>query len=257
MSVSALSRRKNSLKILLMTFCIAIQVRQGILALADTEIVKGEERVTRSKLSLVPVGNHSWWIMTSGLRSIRDKAITYLQQELSNEANQDQQLFELANRFGNALRRVRKEDGESLSMSGLAFNSHAILGGQLQGDPHPKLYYIYPEGNWIEATPDTPYFIVGRTHYAKPILDRLLTFETSLRHAASLAFLAFDMTRTSVYDVDFPIDFLLSSAEQRVTRQHRYQRADLEKVSSWWNETLSEALRHFPSECFAELYSVD
>jgi len=239
-----------------MTFCIAIQVRQGLLALADTEIVKGNERVTRSKLSFVPNDIQNWWLMTSGLRSIRDKAVTYLHQELSNEANQDQQLFELANRFGNILRRVRKEDGESLSMSGLAFNMHAILGGQLRGDPQPKLFYVYPEGNWIEASPDSPYFIVGRTHYAKPILDRLLTSETSLRNAASLAFLAFDMTRTSVHDVDFPIDFLVNDVDRRQTMQHRYLRSDLEHVSSWWNETLCQALEKFPSENFSELFIV-
>jgi len=237
-----------------MTFCIAIQVRQGILALADTEIVKGNERVTRSKLTVDPNANQTWWLMTSGLRSIRDKAVTYLHQDLSNETNQDKQLFELANRFGNTLRRVRKEDGESLSMGGLAFNTHTILGGQLRGDPQPKLFYIYPEGNWIEASPDSPYFIVGRTHYAKPILDRLLNSDTSLRHAASLAFLAFDMTRTSVHDVDFPIDFLVNAADRRETTQHRYFRSDLEKVSSWWNDTLCQALNHFPSESFDELF---
>jgi len=238
-----------------MTFCIAIQVRQGFLALADTEIVKREERVTRSKLSFVPNDNQTWWLMTSGVVSIRDEVVRYPYQDLSNKANRDQKLFELANRFRNSLRRVRKEnDGESLSMSGLAFKMHAILNGQLLGDPQPKLFYVYPEGNWIEAGPDSLYFIAGGTQYAKPILDRLLTSRTSLRYAASLASLSFDMTRTSVHNVDFPIDFLVRDKDGRETRQHRYLRLDLEKVFSWWNDTLCQELDHFPSENFAELF---
>jgi len=239
-----------------MTFCIAIKVNEGLLALADTEIVKGDERVTRSKLSTVNDDHQSWWLMTSGLRSIRDKAVTYLEQDLIHCVNPDQQLFELANRFGHALRRVRSEDGESLARSGLAFNLHAILGGQLPGDPEPKLFYLYPEGNWIETSVDSPYFIVGRTYYAKPILDRLLTFETPLKYAASLAFLAFDMTRTSVHDVDFPIDFLVAESGRGSMRQHRYARCDLENISSWWNDTLCKALENFPSNSFDELFLV-
>jgi len=94
-----------------MTFCIATQVRQGFLALTDTEIVNREERVTRPKLSFIPNDYQTWWLINSGLSAIRHKAPRYLHQDLSNEANQDQQLFELANRFGNSVRRVRKEDG--------------------------------------------------------------------------------------------------------------------------------------------------
>ena len=104
--------------------------------------------------------------------------------------------------------------------------------GRFRGDPQPKLFAVYPKGNWIEADPDSPYFIVGRTHYAKPILDRLLTSRTSFRHAASLAFSAFEMTQSSVHDADFPIDFLAIDVERRETSQHRYLRSDLEKVSS-------------------------
>ena len=131
-----------------MTFCTGILVRDGLLALADTKIVKGEEHLTRGKLSSSVTDGGQWWLMTSGLRSVRDKAVTYLERELA-EGGSPTHLYEMANRFGGQLRRVREEDGPSLSASGFAFNLHAILGGQMSGDPRPRMYYIYPEGNWI------------------------------------------------------------------------------------------------------------
>jgi len=237
-----------------MTFCIGIKVRQGLLALADTKIVKGEEHLTRGKISSAIVEGNQWWLMTSGLRSVRDKAVTYLDQELADREQPLEHLFELANHFGTQLRRVREEDGPSLAASNLAFNLHAIIGGQLAKDPHPKMYYIYPEGNWIESTDDSPYFIVGRTHYAKPILDRLLTAETPLQQTVALAFLAFDATTTSVTDVGYPIDVIVAEAHSRITNQQRFEAVDLEPVARWWHQTLAAALNDFPLKQFDSLF---
>jgi len=237
-----------------MTFCIGIKVRQGLLALADTKIVKGEEHLTRGKISSAIVEGNQWWLMTSGLRSVRDKAVTYLDQELADREQPLEHLFELANHFGTQLRRVREEDGPSLAASNLAFNLHAIIGGQLAKDPHPKMYFIYPEGNWIESTDDSPYFIVGRTHYAKPILDRLLTAETPLQQTVALAFLAFDATTTSVTDVGYPIDVIVAEAHSRITNQQRFEAEDLEPVARWWHQTLAAALNDFPFKQFDSLF---
>jgi len=237
-----------------MTFCIGIKVRQGLLALADTKIVKGEEHLTRGKISSAIVEGNQWWLMTSGLRSVRDKAVTYLDQELADRELPLEHLFELANHFGTQLRRVRGEDGPSLAASNLAFNLHAIIGGQLAKDPHPKMYYIYPEGNWIESTDDSPYFIVGRTHYAKPILDRLLTVETPLQQTIALAFLAFDATTTSVTDVGYPIDVIVAEAHSRITNQQRFEAVDLEPIARWWHQTLAAALNDFPFKQFDSLF---
>jgi putative proteasome-type protease len=237
-----------------MTFCIGIKVSQGLIALADTKIVKGEEHLTRAKIASARIDGNQWWLMTSGLRSVRDKVVTYLEQELAKPEMPVEHLFELANQFGDQLRRVRLEDGPSLALSNLAFNLHGILGGQLAGDPQPKMYYIYPEGNWIESTDDSPYFVIGRTHYAKPILDRLLTGETPLPQATALAFLAFDATATSVTDVGYPLDVLVCDARSRSTHQHRYEAVDLDAVSKWWHQTLANAINEFPLEYFGPLF---
>jgi len=237
-----------------MTFCIGIKIREGLLALADTKIVKGEEHLTRGKISSALIHGNQWWVMTSGLRSVRDKVVTYLDLELAERGSSLEYLFELANLFGMQLRRVRVEDGAALAASNLTFNLHAIIGGQLPKDPYPKMYYIYPEGNWIESTDDSPYFIVGRTHYAKPILDRLLTAETPLRQALALAFLAFDATTASVTDVGYPIDIIVAEAHGQMPNQHRFEAADLEPVAQWWHQTLASALNDFPFKQFDSLF---
>jgi putative proteasome-type protease len=95
---------------------------------------------------------------------------------------------------------------------------------------------------------------VGHTYYAKPILDRLLTATTSLQDAATLAFLGFDLTRTSVHDVDFPIDMLILDSQRHTTIQHRYTRSDLDAVSMQWNAKLREALNEIQPNPFKELF---
>ena len=105
-----------------MTFCIGVKVKEGLVALADTRIVKGDEHVTKSKMSFSTNGANQWWLMTSGLRSIRDKAVVYFEQETSQKTSTHSSLFELANCFGQQLRRVRLEDGAALASSNFSFN---------------------------------------------------------------------------------------------------------------------------------------
>lgn len=231
-----------------MTFCIGIKVREGIIALADTRIVRGSEQSNKQKLAEFQHDGQSLFTMTSGLRSVRDKTITYLDETLRNEAQTVDRLYQLVNRFGEQLRRVKAEDGEALQSTNHRFNSHAIIGGRLAADVGPQLFYVYPEGNWIEASVDTPYFVIGRTSYGKPILDRLLNYETPLRSAVSLAFLAFDGTRASVTDVDYPIDVAVLSNNAAYPTFRRYEEADLAATTSWWSNTLAEALSRMPMD---------
>ncbi|KLU05799.1 hypothetical protein RISK_002431 [Rhodopirellula islandica] len=231
-----------------MTFCIGIKVREGIVALADTRIVRGSEQSNKQKLAEFQHNGQSLFTMTSGLRSVRDKAITYLDESLRNDSADVQRLYQLVNRFGEQLRRVKAEDGAALQSTNHKFNSHAIIGGRLTGDFSPQLFYVYPEGNWIEAAEDAPYFVIGRTYYGKPILDRLLTYETSLRSAVGLALLAFDATRTSVTDVDYPLDIAVLPNQSTVPTFSRYSESDLATTTAWWSSTLSDALAQLPMQ---------
>ncbi len=247
-----------------MTFCIGIKVRDGVVALADTRIVRGSEQANKQKLAEFQHNGQSLFTMTSGLRSVRDKTIIYLEESLRNESLQNEsqggsqgvdRLYKLVNRFGEQLRRVKAEDGDALQSTNHKFNSHAIIGGRLAADIGPQLFYVYPEGNWIEAAEDAPYFVIGRTYYGKPILDRLLTFETPLRFAIGLALLAFDATRTSVTDVDYPIDVAVLSSQSNFPTFRRYTEADLATATSWWSRTLYNALNEMPMDWANDLTS--
>ena len=147
--------------------------------------------------------------------------------------------------FGDELKAVRAEDGPSLEESGLRFNLHAIIGGQLAGDEEPALFMVYPEGNWVMATEDSPSFLIGRGAYGKPILDRLLLPDTPLHQAVGLAYLAFDATRASVVDVDFPMDVVV--LRDRVLRTHRFIADDLADAAHSWRIQLRVALAELPT----------
>lgn len=228
-----------------MTFCVGIQVRDGVVALADTQIVRGSEQVMKQKLTAVIHADDSLFAMTSGLRSVRDKTLIYLDEKLRSSQPYDR-LYKVVNLFGETLRQVRIEDGPSLAADGLDFNTHAIIGGCLAGDASPQLFYVYPQGNWIEAAADSPYFLIGRTPYGKPILDRLLRYDSSLESAVSLALLAFDATRMSVTDVDCPVDIAVIPEHTRRATILRFTQSDIHEATQWWSHTLATALPTMP-----------
>lgn len=238
----------HSVRLIAMTFCLGIKVDQGLVALADTQIVKGSERLSKGKFTLLEHGDQRLFIMTSGLRSVRDKTVIYLEEKLREEAADFERLYQVAQAFGEQLRRVKQEDGAALAQGGLSFNLYAIIGGQLDRDPSPALFLIYPEGNWIEASSDSSYFIIGRTLYGKPILDRLLGFQTPLPQALALAYLAFDATRTSVVDVAFPIDVIVFDQATRLLYQERFDAPALANATEWWQQCLRTALGKFPMD---------
>lgn len=236
-----------------MTFCVGIKVRAGVVGLADTRITRGAEQTNKQKLAELLHADRSLFTMTSGLRSVRDKSMIYLDETLRRSDQQFERLYELVNLFGDQLRRVKAEDGPSLAASNHTFNLHAIIGGTLPSDPEPQLFYVYPEGNWVEAAVDSPYFIIGRTYYGRPILDRLLSFESTLQQAISLALLAFDSTRESVNDVDYPIDMTVMPSDGSMPVFRRFQESDLATARIWWDDTLRTSLDQMPMQWASDL----
>ena len=231
-----------------MTFCCALKCRDGIVALADTQIVRGSEQVNKSKLAILHDRGESFFIMTSGLRSVRDKLMIYAEEAIAGSDVGCERLYQAANLFGAQMQRIREEDGSSLKAANLPFNAHAIIGGWLAGDSEPSLFYLYPEGNWIEVDVDSPWFMIGRSSYGKPILDRQMRVDVSLERATALALLAFDATQTSVTDVDYPIDMLTLASADRETRQARFSRETLAPATDDWHTRLAEALDALPMD---------
>ena len=236
-----------------MTFCVGIKVNDGIVMLADTRIVRGSEQSYKQKLFKFEHADKTLFTMTSGLRSVRDKTLLYIEETLREAPVTFDHFYQFANLFGEQLRRVKSEDGPSLAASNYSFNLNAIIGGQLSADAEPKLFYVYPEGNWVESSPDTPYFMVGRTYYAKPILDLLLRSDTSLQSAAALALLAFDATRASVTDVGYPVDVTILPHGALTPSIQRYSEADVKNITDEWHASLDHALRKLPTTLTADL----
>ncbi|GIX47503.1 MAG: hypothetical protein KatS3mg131_1714 [Candidatus Tectimicrobiota bacterium] len=230
-----------------MTFCLGMKVREGLVAIADTRVTSGAERITARKVSVHQHGRHSMFLMTSGLRSVRDKAVTYFEEVIEASGETFDKLYKAVNAFAAQVRRVAAEDKKALQESGLPFTLYSLVGGQLENDREHKLYLLYPEGNWVEITEGTPYHIIGESGYGKPLLDRALDYEASLADALKIGYLAFDATRTSATDVDFPLDVVIYRKGTYVMVEHRYERQDLIAVSNWWQERLRQAVAELPS----------
>ena len=231
-----------------MTYCLGIKLKSGLVAIADTRITSGTEATTAKKISIHNDEGHSLFLMTSGLRSVRDKAVTYFEEVLETPGQNYNKLYKAVNAFGEQLRRVAEEDKASLEKAGLYFNLFTIVGGQLKDDDEHKLYLLYPEGNWVEIGESTPFVIIGNSGYGKPILNRTLTYETSMSIALKTGFLSFDSTRVSANDVDFPIDVVLYKRNSFNMIEHRFEKEDLARVSEYWAQELQVALQNIPEE---------
>lgn len=185
--------------------------------------------------------------MTSGLRSVRDKAITYFDEWMADREEHYDRLFKVVNVFAEQIRRVAAEDKQPLEESGLNFNIHALVGGRMKADQEHKLYLIYPQGNWVEVGKGTPYYIIGASGYGKPVLDRTLKYGDPMAHAMKVGYLAFDSTRISAADVDFPVDVVVYSRDQCRIIEHRFEKEDVMELSHWWQERLRTSLTELPA----------
>lgn len=219
-----------------------------MVAIADTRLTSGTEVTTNKKISIHEVEHHSLFIMTSGLRSVRDKALTYFREVISEKDHNFDKLYKAVNAFGEQVRQVAREDKQALEASGLGFNLYAIVGGQLQNDDEHKLFLLYPEGNWVEVGQSSPFFIIGNSGYGKPLLYRNLRYETSLHDALKAGFLSFDATKVSANDVDYPLDVAIYERDSYHIVEHRFEKEDVELISHQWTALLNAAVQRLPND---------
>jgi len=230
-----------------MTYCLGIKVKEGLVAIADTRITAGTNTTVKKKMYITQKDNYSLFIMTSGLRSVRDKAVHYFE-ELLNDGVVYNKLYKAVNAFGEQIKKVAEEDRASLERAGLKFNLNTIVGGQLKDDKDHKLFLLYSEGNWVELDEGSPYVIIGNSGQGKAILNRVLNEESTMKQALKAGFLSFDSTRVSNNDVEFPIDVVLYKKDSFQIIEHRYEKKDLEQVSELWAQKLKDALDDIPEE---------
>lgn len=228
-----------------MTFCLGMKVKEGLIGIADTRLTSGTERLTAKKVTVHQHGKHSFFVMTSGLRAARDKALTYFE-EVVQESEGYSHLYKAVNAFASQIRRVAVEDREALESAGLTFNLHALVGGQLESDGEHRLYMIYPAGNWVEVGESTPFCIIGESGYGKPILERTIQYTSDMAFALKAGFLAFNATITCAVDVDYPIDVVAYRNNTYRIIEERYEKQELSDLSIEWQKLIREAMPRLP-----------
>jgi putative proteasome-type protease len=238
-----------------MTFCLGIAVEDGLVGIADTRVLSGNECLVARKTASYQGPGFAFFVMTSGLRSLRDKILLCFEEAFARDGQTRDRLYKVVNLYAQQVRRVAQEDRAALEVAELKFNSYALVGGQMSGDSAHRLYLAYPEGNWVEIGPDTPYQIIGASGFGKPILERSLTPRDSMLYAFKVGLLAFDATRLCAADVDFPVDVLLYSKGSFDLVEHRYVLDDVREISNWWQERMRRSVQELPAEWIEAAFS--
>ncbi len=237
-----------------MTYCLGIITDSGLIMAADSRTHSGVDKIsTFQKLFNFSVpGERVITLCNSGSLSLTQGVLTFLRKDIKEQAVTNlyscQSLYQVATYIGNTVRRMHKQDGQWLKQDGVDFSCRFILGGQILGE-EPELFLIYNEGNFIQATQETPYFQIGETKYGKPILDRTIRFDTPLETAAKCALLSINSTMKSNLSVGPPIDLLMYESNHfdikhrlRLNGQDPY----LIEMGIRWQNTLKQAAEQMP-----------
>jgi putative proteasome-type protease len=206
-----------------MTYCVAIKLNAGLVFLSDSRTNAGLDQISTFRKMIVyeKPGERFMVLLSAGNLSISQSVREILQIEKLKDHEGDEgitiwnakSMFDAARVLGSAIRKVHDRDAASLQNAGVDFNVSLIFGGQIQGEAM-RLFQVYSAGNFIEATPETPYFQVGESKYGKPVLDRVITPTTPLDEAAKCALVSMDSTLKSNLSVGLPLDMVVYEANQ-------------------------------------------
>ncbi|NMM76135.1 peptidase [Acidovorax sp. SRB_14] len=206
-----------------MTYCVAIKLNAGLVFLSDSRTNAGLDQISSFRKMMVyeKTGERFMVLLSAGNLSISQSVREILQTTQLTERDEAEpltiwnarSLFDAARVLGAAVRHVHERDGAALKRAGVDFNVSLVLGGQVRGEGM-RLFQVYSAGNFIEATPETPYFQVGESKYGKPVLDRVLTPDTPLDEAAKCALVSMDSTLKSNLSVGLPLDLVLYEADR-------------------------------------------
>ncbi|MGF1464484.1 MAG: peptidase [Maricaulaceae bacterium] len=234
-----------------MTYCVGLKLNEGMVFLADTRTNAGVDNISRVKklFTWVNPGERAIAMMTAGNLGITQAVISELEERLDHPIEGQvnlmnaQSLFDVAKLVGDTMRDVQQRYGPGLAARGVDSGASIILGGQRMGG-RPRLFNIYAEGNFIEATPDSPFFQIGEHKYGKPIIDRVITMDTDLQDAIICALLSMDSTLRSNLTVGMPLDLAVMRVDQFNFEQNRRINADdpsYHAFSEGWSGQLKNA----------------
>jgi len=209
-----------------MTYCIGILLDAGLVLASDSRTHAGVDNFASfCKMSVFErAGERVFILLSSGNLAGTQAVIGLLKQRNAKDGVPNlwgaESMFDAALLVSDAMRDVDRRDGQHLAGSGGGFNASFILGGQIAGEP-PRLFRLYAEGNFIEASVETPYLQTGETKYGKPIIDRVITPSTSLNDAAQCVLVSFDSTMRSNLSVGMPIDLICYERDSLAVRMRR------------------------------------
>ena len=240
-----------------MTYCVGMLLDKGMAFMSDSRTNSGVDNVStfRKMFHWEVPGERFITLLTAGNLATTQAVVAKLEERSKAPADrnpamfQAPTMFEVASHVGQLLR----ETISARAMTGAtaaspSFNASMILGGQIKG-MEPRLYMIYPEGNFIEASADTPFFPIGETKYGRPILVRVFEADMDFADIIKLLMVSFDSTLKANLSVGLPLDLMLYKTgefapfhERRITSEDPY----FESISESWSDALRAAFHSLP-----------
>ncbi|GAB3726233.1 proteasome-type protease [Luteimonas pelagia] len=241
-----------------MTYCVGLQLEDGLVMLADTRTNAGMDNISCfAKLHRFHVpGERMIATMSAGSLALSQAVINLIQDGLPDpETGEIETIYTVPTMFraaalvGEAIRRVHRVHDDAMREKNVSFDVSILLGGQL-ADRTMRLFQVYDAGNFIEATVDTPFLQIGDHKYGKPILDRAIDADTSLVDGIKLALISMDSTLRSNLGVGLPLDLLVYRKDSidgftthRITEDDAYFR----DLRTRWNAAIQAAHREIPA----------
>ncbi len=234
-----------------MTYCVGLLLNDGMVLLSDTRTNAGLDNIStyRKMFTFEDPGERVIVIMTAGSLSVTQTTIARLREAVEDPDSTEETsilkaptLLKVADMVGNMLARVRGEIDEKLAAMEQGASASMIVAGQRKGGAM-RLFLIYPEGNFIEATEDTPFLQIGEHKYGKPILDRVVKPSTSLADAKKAVLLSMDSTLRSNLSVGMPLDLAVVEKDAlKVTQKRRIEAGDeqFRAMSEAWSKALRD-----------------
>ena len=237
-----------------MTYCVGIMNDSGLIFASDSRTHAGVDNFARfCKMTVFErAGDRVIVLLSSGNLAGTQAVISVLKQRNDKDRVPNlwgaESMFDAAMLVSDAMREVDQRDSQHLATGNVRFNASFILGGQIAGEPQ-RLFRLYTQGNFIEASLETPYFQTGETKYGKPIIDRVITRSTSLNNAAKCVLVSFDSTMCSNLSVGMPIDLICyqrDSLEVRMRRRFDEGDAYFSTLGKQWTEGTRQVFSRLP-----------
>ncbi|MFA6178489.1 MAG: proteasome-type protease [Candidatus Methylopumilus sp.] len=238
-----------------MTYCVALLLDEGLVFASDTRTNAGVDQVAIfPKMNTFEIeGDRVITILTAGNLAITQAVVNRLRELVKADEGTHLEnvssMFEAAKLVGDEIRAVFERDAEHLKNLNTDFSASMLMGGQIRGEK-PRLFHIYAAGNFIETCAETPYFQIGETKYGKPIIDRVVKYNSDMMDAVKCVLISFDSTIRSNISVAAPIDLMLyrtdslhANDRQRITESDPYYTA----IRKGWGEGLKKVFSELPN----------